>query len=146
MANHDNQTARARSSSHALAKNLPEGPSCFEVQPRRTRSESACKPEASFEYRRQANRTCPCCASRCHRSLAIFPRCLLKRSLVVIRKLWLNADVWAELCPLCRMRGSFTCSELAPRTHLHHRRRELLRSMCCRFRNRSAGKVSLRPN
>ena len=34
MANHDNQTARARSSSHTPAKNLPEGASCFEVRNR----------------------------------------------------------------------------------------------------------------
>ena len=36
-------------------------------------------------------------------------------------------------CPLCRVRESSTCSELPPRTHLHHRRRELHRSMCCRI-------------
>ena len=49
----------------------------------------------------------------------------------------LGADVWAKACPLCRMRASLTCSELLPRTHLRHRRRELPRSMCFRIRTTS---------
>ena len=36
-----------------------------------------------------------------------------------------------------RMRGSLTCSELPPRSHLHHSRRELPRSMSCRIRTAS---------
>ena len=36
MANHDDQTATARSSSHTLSKNLPEGPSCLKMRNRAT--------------------------------------------------------------------------------------------------------------
>ena len=54
-----------------------------------------------------------------------------------LEALKLGADVWAKSCPLCRMRGSLTCSELPPRTHLHHRRRVLPRSMCFRGRTTS---------
>ena len=50
-------------------------------------------------------------------------------------------------CPLCRMRGSLIFSELPPRTHLHHRRRVLPRSVCCRIRAASptSGRGELAP-
>ena len=38
-----------------VPKNLPEGPNCFEAQPRGTRSGSGCGPEASNAYRPLAN-------------------------------------------------------------------------------------------
>ena len=103
MANHDYRTARARSSSRTLAKNLPEGPSCFEVR----------------------NRA----------GLVLSQLASLRLPLSIVH--W-SIVVQALVNPT--MRGPKTCSELPPRTHLLHGRRELPRSMCCRFRSGRARK------
>ena len=46
----------------------------------------------------------------------------------------LDADARAKARPLCSMRGSVTCSELASGTHLHQSRCELNWSMCVPIR------------
>ena len=144
MANHDNQTARARFYVSYSCQKPSRGANLLRgTQPRRTRSQSACGLEASFEYRPRSmvvqalvNRTRrPNIPVLCRAVSQIVGYISSVAIQEVIRR-HLEAAVGrrcvGRACLLCRMRGSLPCSELPSRTHLHHRRRELPRSMCCR--------------
>ena len=120
------------------------------TQPRRTRSQSACGLEASFEYRPRSmvvqalvNRTrrpnIPVLCRAVSQIVGYISSVAIQEVIRRHLKAAVGRRCVGRACLLCRMRGSLPCSELPSRTHLHHRRRELPRSMCCRIRKASPG-------
>ena len=124
---------------HIVAKNLPEGPSCFEVRNRaglvlsqlaglrlllsivhwpmvvRALVDPTMRPDFPALCRAVSKIVGDISSVSIEEVLGRHLEAVVKRRCV------------SRACPLCRMRGSLTCSELPPRTHLHHRRRELRR-------------------